>query len=1132
MPAANTDSGARAVQPKPKKVRVRKAKPTPDTAQQAQARVQEQGYKSQAHAVRLVGNRQRGVSGSSPSGDRPQGRAKQMTSPQVKAGVKAARIRVKGAQGRGAGTRAVKDALSGKGPIVDANAKLAKKLAPAIAEHLGVGGIPGVRGLDRRFVEDALNLPSQVVPSAYVPAAGAVEAAKGRPQRLKAFVKTVKATDPVYNTAAAGVSAIKGDSAAAKKHLQAAAKTASEHPGFTAAEVYGLKGGVGRGAGRAVRGAAKVTGSKTLKALGSKEKVPKTLPGTSLEEKRQHSPDLIRKAETVVRERDLRKRAAAKQVEADAETNPARKQQLEHQARNLNPDVLREGGRLESGGIVKRVDEHVAAVESVRKLHAAKVTSATRRQTRVRHAGPVTNLVAQRIVRPEVGDLKAYLAELDAEHAKTGEHALGPAEARASETLRHHLRKAVAKAEGGKLDLAKVKAVADEFAKTSAEGQKGLVKRGMLDSEQARRRVVMPYAVRRMGAKHNGDELVLPRKVIRVRGGKRTVTTEDTPLSTAAVEAHMRQHGEGPPAYVSQAPNARGAGNFYQSSAKPAKISSAKFTGRATVRGTFDAHPDTLAEAAARTQTLTDQFDHFQRFIHEFGHRDPRGRGGIKTVRNKATADKLAADLSVKHGIGWKAIRVNPFGATKKQLHAMLEGSTDTQPIHDAIESALKGEGTEGPWAIVPEAAAKRLQEHTRLMSPGNAGRVARKVSSSFRQTVLATSPKWLVNNAAEAGFRSALARAGVRSYFTGRRVLKRTDQNPEGEMLRARAVGGGHYAMADRLAIHTNVEAFTDGAVKDMARGLSAMWKAPGPKHVASLWHGYTHFVFNVVNHYVEQQFQTAMFGKAVRDTLLDDRLLKLSNDAMDQAAKGAVNPATAVQLGRAVDRMYGRYGKFSPTERAAIALYTPFIAWYLNSVYFVTRTLPQDHPVALGLIASAEMATAEWRKEHGLDQFVEGRVPGFLQGSIPAANGVKYRAPTNSLPFGAFTDPLGNAAGAVLPQASGFLSAFQGRDWKGKELRDANGDPLDTIGKAKAAVGDFLGATIPVLAAKTQIQKGPAGQLNSVTGKVQPKAAATAAAPPVPSSSTKVRLGAAPTGTKIRLGRAPSGLKIRLGR
>jgi hypothetical protein len=167
---------------------------------------------------------------------------------------------------------------------------------------------------------------------------------------------------------------------------------------------------------------------------------------------------------------------------------------------------------------------------------------------------------------------------------------------------------------------------------------------------------------------------------------------EDTPLSTAAIRNHMRRHGEEPPAFLSKPRTPAAPGTSTSTPPSPRRPPGARRTGEATRQGTFDAHPDTLGEQAARTQGLTDAFDHFQQFVDEFGYRDPRGRGGIRTKRTKKDADQVARDLTANgDGIEWQAVRVNPFGASKEQLHAMLEGTEPHAPLHTADEGARRG---------------------------------------------------------------------------------------------------------------------------------------------------------------------------------------------------------------------------------------------------------------------------------------------------------------------------------------------------------------------------------------------------------------------------------------------------------
>jgi hypothetical protein len=282
---------------------------------------------------------------------------------------------------------------------------------------------------------------------------------------------------------------------------------------------------------------------------------------------------------------------------------------------------------------------------------------------------------------------------------------------------------------------------------------------------------------------------------------------------------------------------------------------------------------------------------------------------------------------------------------------------------------------------------------------------------------------------------------------------------------------------------IHRNAEQFTGTPFEGIAQAMAGVRATPGPKQLANAWNHYTKFVFGTVNGKIESAFQTAMLGKAIRRSpLMSEHTFRLSQKAVEQASRGVLNTREQVQLGRQIDIMYGKYGKFSPTQRKAIAYYTPFIAWTLNATRFVYGTLPAGHPVATALITSAEMATDEWRKEQALDYFVKGALPGFLQGSIPTKSGGHLQL-SRFTPFGIGTgnDILGNYASAVLPQISGALQIARfGQDWKGMDLRKPNGERYDPIDKVKAIGASIAESTIPFMSRYQAVAGKGYGQLN----------------------------------------------------
>jgi hypothetical protein len=829
-----------------------------------------------------------------------------------------------------------------------------------------------------------------------------------------------------------------------------------DHPLGTALLFSGLKGGSGRAAGQALR----TIPSNATRRAGSTARSARRVEGTALEQRRAYSPDVINKAVQVAVERNRQRRAAKVDTKAAAATGE-RAVELQTKAVKLR------GTQMSENQIRRRVDEHQDLTETLRRSDRGRAVGAAQQAIprSVRKAGPAAVLVAQRIIKPNDADLHAYRNELVASQPSLSHAKLG-----ASKTLVAHIDKALTRG----VDWQAVSKAADDYRATQVPGQKALGDAGLLDSGQVERRTLLPYAVRNMGAKSDGE---------------RIVAQDGSPLTNDAIRAHMQVNGVPEAAYVTQAPNRRGARNFFRSSDEPAKAGAAKYTGKATTEGTFDAHPDVLVEGAANTQALVSQQEHFGKFVTDFGRRD--GKGELKTYATFRQAQQAAnnmlhqADGSPRAGaLKFRPVRVNPFAGRKDQLEQLVNDAnvdhTAHNSVHDALHDALSGNPGEGPWALIPEAAADRQIQHLKVLGGGGLGKTFQVGSSAFRRTVLATSPRWLYGNLLEGLGRAAVAHAGPRAYVTGSRVMKRLGElDPKAaQELQARALGGGNLKMAERQQIHRGAEQFAQTPLAPIAHALGTFWRTPGPKQVAGVWNKWTDFVFNTVNGRAESAIQKAMLGQAVRKSpLMEESMVKLGQKAVDQAARGLRNTNEQVRFARQVDDMYGKYGKMSPGLRRSISTLTPFAAWAMSAVKFTYLVLPRDHPVLTSLLASSNQATEEWRKQHGLEMFAAGAVPGFLQGSIPVGGGGKIRASRYS-PTSIAGSPTDSLAGLLLPQVSGVQEALQGRDWKGAKLRGKNGQDANDVDKLLAAGGAFLTSTVPLLAQGQRIKaKGSLG-------------------------------------------------------
>lgn len=1029
----------------------------------------------------------------------------------LQAQVKKARVKVKAGAGPKAdtgdvtrGTKVapkpkgqIKRELEGSGKLVSLSQKASEQVEHAVPiVRIGkklAGIVPGLGDLDERVAKDLVNLPAQVVPSLYVPAAAAVEAARGKPARAKKLWKDVKATDPVVNLAMGKP----------KKALE----LAKEHPGFAAAEVAGLKGTVGRGVTKVQRVAGK---RPTVRA-------PAVVPGTDLKQHRSYSEDAFKRAaekrkETRAVKRSDALRAEAKALEAkDPGKFADRITELRHEAIHGTPvgpvKFSPDPRRMTDAEIRKRASERVAVNETLRRENRAivgheahraitttkplvgspKARARIMRENRATRQKPTaaTTLAVQNITDMSVADLAKYKAEIAGQY-----EAHGAAGRKANRQLQAEIQKAIDKApEPGKLREASA-----AYAKVIQPRTAGLVERGLLPKESAEKAPLVPYAVRKMGAKVTDEGPVHP--------------TTGKPIMAAEIRAHMKAHDVPEPSYVTQAPQSGNA--FFVSSGKPPSVAKVKRTGGATVKGTFNANPEVLKEGAARAQGLIDAADGFKATIHEFAHKPSLGK-----LKDKKAADAKARELSAETGVEYRPVRLQPFAGRQEQLQALLDRGAGEgldaqagtlQPVREAMEGAYRGEDGPGPWALIPRAAADEFTAHLQRMGSGPGAKVAQLVQQSFRRTVLSTSPTWVAGNVTEAALRMALSKSGPRSLKLGREVLKAVDElSPQlGRELRARAVGGGHFASADRLHVRRGADQFQGTAIEPLARALHSFWEKPGPKQAAQAWNGWTDLVFRQLNGRLESQFQTAMLGRALRSSgLMDPKLPSLSKTAVDQAARGLLDTNEQAAMGRAVERMYGKYDGFSAGTRWGIAMYTPFIAWTLNAVKFVTDVLPHDHPTVTALVAASEQWSEEWRRDHGLDLFMQEAVPGFLQGSIPVGEGGHQRAPHRFTPFGAFGDPLDTLGKAVLPQYQGILSAFKGEDWKGKEIRKPDGSPGDVGDNAREAANAFTEATVPLLGiVKRVAEKGP-GSLNplraTAPAKVRAKAGRPAGGDPV---------------------------------
>ena len=483
-------------------------------------------------------------------------------------------------------------------------------------------------------------------------------------------------------------------------------------------------------------------------------------------------------------------------------------------------------------------------------------------------------------------------------------------------------------------------------------------------------------------------------------------------------------------------------------------------------------------------------------------------RGGAAQATKRDFARDFGSHWEVIEGVGGKpAVRKftpadKPEGSGK--IHASRE---DAQKVADALKtdktitwepSIMKIEGkTEGStsgYAVVPKQALERFERHGRVGQGGYlVGPGLRVTSRTFRKAVLPTSTKWLGGQIVEGAVRS-MAHGGsplpVIRYKRGRRYVKAIERTVTQDALKAgynkntaeqlgkraadqvrhQAISSGQfnvtgpaadYARHGEDAGRTLASEFhgTGSMFEPYAKGATALAGKPGIRHVRGGYRRFASVVFNDINGTIERYYKTGMLGKEVKkqSPLLENKLLGLSEKALDEAARGHRGTAAQTNLARGVMRAYGKYSQFEPAMRDTILHSTPFVPWMLNMTKFLGQVMPLDHPLKTSLLAAHVQADQEWRKANGLSLYSDKKVPDWLIGSVPSGKG-KYIPVGRFGPF-APGDPIGAIGNQYLPQLLGMYENTQGRDWKGDAIPGGAGRRISNTLLTGRRVDDPVG-------------------------------------------------------------------------
>lgn len=942
-----------------------------------------------------------------------------------------------------------------------------------LADVLGGAGA-GVRkvapGIAGATVSDLLSLPAQVLPSAYLTTKAGVKAIGGEDEELENLIRQ-------YGQTSALPALLTGN-------FGEAARRAQEHPLYTALEAMAAKAAVGRGAG----------------AIGRRLGVP----GTGFELR----PDLLAYGKVAEKRSpyssDLFTRYFQKRADARREQGPDGQLMLRPQeaSRHLRSALDRE---IFAGEQVRRGNQRLVAHE----LEQARPSDPAQADV-VSHA-------IQGIARnPDrsVFDLQNYRDELLAQQPN-----LTASELAANRRQIEVIDAAIASPNPDAI----YKAVRT-FVEQQRPITEGLVQRGLLDADQARKAVAIPYARVHMDAGYGlsradraaeaevraslKEKGLSPQqrgqllgKLSSIRAKAQTLDRTGDPLPLDAIESHMRDNGLEPAnlGFVTQRPApVHGPAAFFQPPNERASLPRQRRTGEATAQGTFDPGWDSVVQQAIHGRTILDRVQNFEHLVDRFGLRSPDGRA----FKDSAEA-KRAAEHPEDFGIelpnipgGWRPMRLSPWLAKKSEVEAAaglgqnhaLEADQPSMIENfsaDAVKNAL--EPGDGPVVLMPRVVTDRMRQHFQEVLPIE--KAAQAVTGTLKGVWLPTSPKWITGNAVDNYVVRAFS-TGITPHdmVTGRRFARIFKEvlSPE-EQARAleSIVPGGLYGSTPRIQPYRAYEQFVGTKIEPLARAAHAVLASPGVRTVAELYRRYRDTVFEFDSRYIEQLPQYGQLAKSARHELNMTRrefrkAVAAQDDVITDFVRGFRDPEHIDRFAKEVERVFGNWGKNGPEARRFLNTYAPFWMWGRAALKFAFITMPRDHPMLTGIIAATEQMTREERQKLGLDFAGAEPLPGFLQGSLPGRQQGGVIGVSGLTTYGTFADLPDFVSNSTTPQIATAVMALRGLDWKGDQLVDKDGRPASQEERIKAAVAGTLDGFIPFLNVGRSIaSRGAAGAL-----------------------------------------------------
>jgi hypothetical protein len=971
--------------------------------------------------------------------------------------------------------------------------------------------VPGPRGvkvygpdkktvqLTQNIINDAINLPAGVPQTAFGVAKVGVSAAHGDTKPAKALWKGLKNHTFIGN-------ALQG-------RWKQAGRQAFNHPLDTGLELSGAKAVIGRGAGAGLRGVGKVTGSKALKRAGSTKRAPLKLYAHSTHgptHPRTYSKDAINKAVQVLADR--------------------------RRAKKHGKDTVKPGSRHQKHLLSQKLNADIAMHESVRRIRVGRGTAQVVHQTRAgkvgkvraklpktaaaRHRTPGVTAAHQQAIplavervlttpKNVVRDLKRYRQKLVDNPPPNPSHA--------DLALHQQMVKQVDGLLADKKFLANPHPAFHAAEKVIA-GEHPLTQRlqnlHLLSQDEAAAAHV-PYAIVHMRAKPSkaglptvrmtaaeqaaavsaaqaehaghmadaarlaqagttrGVQAALNRAKAAQARAEALRASPDRHLTVDEIKAHMQDpanHGGDvvpAPGFFSQRPGATGKGSFYTAAVgrnmKRVQPYFKHRSGAAVLHGTHEADIPALVAQRARAENLVSQAEGHQALFGKYGlHKSVDAQGRPTYFGTRDEANTAATELSPHVGVDLVPVNLGNAKA--------IQDLYDTGQIEHLTHAGLSGrvhamfsDTGHGQYVLVPKMLQEKL---TASVAPrGGARRRLEEFTKHWKASVLTTSTHWPAGNAIDLATRLGMEGIGPSNVLRGIRLMAKTKKvSPAAaDELNARAVGA--FMRSQR-----GMETF---------RPPNRVARLPVVKQIAGAWRGYRDTVYGA-NGVMENLASYGALGKWAGRQV--DGFMRHSSRGLDELARGMVHTHNQEAAAAFVERVVGRWGKYSPQMRAVL-IHAPFVQWLGVALKYVYVTLPAHHPIKTAIAAALDEMSVDERKKLGLYVDPFHNDPGQLAPNQQA--GVRAGPTSNVFPSGTFSsfgtgaqfaaNPLGTLGNfAAAPQLSTAINMGRyGLDAFGNPIRNPDGSKPTQMDLNLLAAYSIVEPLVPFASASRRVME-----------------------------------------------------------